>query len=112
MDPLQPIIRPWDRPFRQQLRVSAVQAPETTPPPISARAARCACNAFRSTCRLCDKKLTVALDRETLEAVLVDVICVHGAERRVKTFGVRSRHVRRVLGKLLLIVPPKLKVSV
>lgn len=87
-------------------------ASKTTPPPISARAPRYACNACRSTYRPSDKKLAVALDGETLEAVLVDVTIVNGAERRVKTFGVRSRHVLKVLGKLLLIVPLKLKVSV
>jgi hypothetical protein len=42
--------------------------------------------------------MAIALDRKALEAVLVDVTFANGAERRVKTFGVRSRQVLKVLG--------------
>jgi hypothetical protein len=56
--------------------------------------------------------MAVALDGEALEAVLVYVTFAKGAERCVKTSGVRSRQVLKVLGKLLFVLRPNHEVSV
>jgi hypothetical protein len=105
IDAIDPVARTPHGPVgRQPLTERALPPPKGTPPPgfCSAYQSGTQCISFHVTAD--GQEVSVALDWEALETVLVHMPLTHRAVRRAKSLAMCSREVPEKAGELILII--------